>query len=48
MKLADQTYICNSLTYFEYEGHAMIGNGNYGLGHLHCFADTRVLMPVTN
>ena len=39
MILADHTYNCNSLTNFEYEARAMTGNGNYGLGHLHRFAD---------
>ena len=39
MKLADHTYNCNSLTNFECEAQAITGNGNYGLGHLHCFAD---------
>ena len=29
MKLADHTYNCNSLTNFEYEAHAMTGNGSY-------------------
>ena len=39
MKLTDHTFNYNSLTNFEYETHAMTGKGNYGLGHLHCFAD---------
>ena len=29
MKLIDHSYACNSLTSFEYEGHAMTGNGNH-------------------
>ena len=28
MKLTDHTYACNSLTNFEYEAHAITGNGN--------------------
>ena len=29
VKLTDHTSACNSLTNFEYEPHAMTGNGNY-------------------
>ena len=29
VKLTGYTYACNSLTNFEYEGHAMTGNGNH-------------------
>ena len=28
MKLTEYTYVCNSLTHFEYEAHAMTGNAN--------------------
>jgi len=29
VKLTDYTYACNDLTSFEYEAHAMTGNGSY-------------------